>query len=317
MPFNLEIFNEEVYTELAETVPQQVQKFNEASRGTITLVPASNMGDFKRETFFKLPSTVVRRRDVSSDGIIPTDRLSQGVHTSVKVASGTNEILLDPAEYDWTMQNPELAAITFGEQLAVGMVQDMLNTAIMSAVAATNESGVVYDGTAGTANFRVLNRGAHLFGDRANSIAAWLMHSTSLSDIYDTAINNSNNLFEFGTINVVEDGFGRIFIVTDSDSLVNTVGTDQQYSILGLTPGSVNVEQNTDFRATIATSTGRENIQDAFQAQWSYNLKLKGYSWSETNGGPNPSNTAVGTGTNWNRVASSFKDTLGVKIITL
>ena len=58
--------------------------------------------------------------------------------------------------------------------------------------------------------------------------------------------------------------------------------------------------------------TGKENIQRTYQAEWSYNLGLLGYSWNTAAGGSSPSDTALGTPSNWTKVATSNKDTAGV-----
>jgi hypothetical protein len=39
---------------------------------------------------------------------------------------------------------------------------------------------------------------------------------------------------------------------------------------------------------------------------------LKGYTWDEASGGKSPSDAALGTGANWDQVATSDKHTAGV-----
>jgi len=54
MPFDLEVFNSETYTAMTETVAQDINKFNEASQGTITLINRPSRGDEDIKSSFKL-----------------------------------------------------------------------------------------------------------------------------------------------------------------------------------------------------------------------------------------------------------------------
>ena len=161
-----------------------------------------------------------------------------------------------------------------------------------------------------------MNRGAQKFGDRAQEIRAWAMHSTPQFDIYDKALTNSNQLFQFGTVQVREDGFGRRFIISDSPSLSITSGSPAvtDYYTLGLVQNAVVVEDNNDFFANTETSNGTENIQRTWQAEYTFNLSLKGYTWDVGNGGKSPTDTEIATGTNWDKTATSLKDTAGIAV---
>lgn len=48
------------------------------------------------------------------------------------------------------------------------------------------------------------------------------------------------------------------------------------------------------------------------QVDYTFGLSLKGYTWDESNGGKSPSDAALATGTNWDKVATSIKHTAGV-----
>lgn len=312
MAFDLVVFNRWVYLVMTETVAQQVQLFNEASAGAITLISTSeNVGDFTMKASFKQIANLVRRRDVyNGSTAVAASRLQQLQNNSVKVPSGTSPIIFEAAQYAWVQQNPEQAAIVIGEQLAVAMMQDMLNTAIIGAVAAISSQARVNHNAAAELTFGDLVQGAGKFGDRMARVAAWVMHSKSLTDLFGEAVNNNSNLFVYDTISVVADPFGRRFVMTDSDGLVDA----SKYKTLGLVSGAVMVEQNNDFRSNITTTNGTENIQDSYQAEWSYNLGLLGYSWNMTTGGKAPTNAAIGTAASWQKTASDIKDTAGVMI---
>lgn len=142
------------------------------------------------------------------------------------------------------------------------------------------------------------------------------MHSTPQHDIFDQALTNTTQLFSFGTVQVREDGFGRRYVVTDSPSLSVTSGSPAvtDYYTLGLVQNAIVVEDNNDFFANMETSNGTENIQRTWQAEYTFNLSMKGYTWDTTNGGKSPTDAEIATGTNWDKTATSLKDTAGVAV---
>jgi hypothetical protein len=309
---DLAVFSEYTYEAMTEVLSQQVELFNAASAGTITLRGASHEGDFSDTAFWAAIDGLVRRRNAYGSGAVTAKTLEHLVDTMVKVAAGTPPVEMPPSQFTWIQRNPEEGGAVYGQQLAKATLADMLNTAIMGYGAALNgEADVNYDGTAGTPTFATLLAGAAKFGDRSNAIQAWLMHSKSMFDIFGTALTNSAGLFTFGTVNVRQDGFGRPFIVTDSSSLI---AAGPQYLIAGLVQGAIQVDMNNDFDQNIDTTNGDENILRTIQSEWTYNLGIKGYSWDKTSGGKSPNDAALATAANWDRYATSHKDTAGVLI---
>ncbi len=314
MAFDLQVFNKQTYLTLTETVAQEVDKFNAASAGAIVLQNTPAAGDFDIKASFKAIAGLVRRRNAYGTDAVASARLEQLLNASVKVAAGTKPIDYDPAQYNWVLQNQELAAYEIGQQLAKARVADMLNTGIRAAVAAVkgNTNVVQGDGT-GSASFGLLNSGSAKFGDRSSMIKAWILHSTTMHNLFANALTNTENLFTYDGVNVVKDPFGRLFVVTDSPALVDTTATTF-YNTLGLVEGAVVVSGNNDFNQVIVPKVGYENIGATYQAEWSYNVGVLGYTWDTTNGGKSPTDTAIGTSTNWDKTASSDKDTAGVLV---
>lgn len=317
---DLAVYSEYTYSAMTEVLRQQVELFNAATGGAIALSSAAHQGDFSDTAFFQKISGLVRRRNAYGSGSVGTKQLAHLVDTMVKVASGTDEIRLDPGQFRWIQQNPEVAGAALGQQLAAETLADMLNIAIGATYAAlVQESAVVYDATGQSskvATFVNLNKAQAKFGDRANQIVAWVMHSTSLFDLYASALTNSERLFTYETVNVIRDPFGKLLVATDSPNLINTAPNPDTYHILGLVPGAVRVDQNNDFDAAEETRTGNENIIRTYQAEWSYNLGVKGFSWDKGTGGASPNDGALLSSANWNRYATSEKDLAGVVLET-
>lgn len=318
---DLQVFSEYAYSAMTEVQDQAIDKFNGASQGTVILRSASNQGDYSDTAFWKKISGLVRRRNAYGSGAVAEKILQHLLATSVKVAAGTPPVRIDPGMMKWIQRSPQEAGAVVGQQMAQDSLADMLNTAaLVGRVAISGVAAVVNDvsagvGDAGKASLGALNGTVAKFGDRAQEIQAWLMHSKPLFDIYGQALANANQLFVFGNVQVRQDGFGRVFVVTDSPSL-RVAGAPDKYHTLGLTSGAIVVEQNNDFTDNVETKNGDENIVRTYQAEWSYNAAIKGWAWDKTSGGHSPNDAAIAGAGNWDRYATSNKDLAGVDLVS-
>lgn len=319
---DLAVYSEYAYSAFTETLRQQVDLFNAASAGAITLQSASHEGDYSDVAFFaRVTGGTVRRRNAYGNAAVSEKVMRHAVDSSVKVAAGTAPIRLDPGQFRWIQQNPETAGAALGQQLAKDTLGDMLNTGLGATYWALSQVPAVnYDASVNTApndlpTWVNLNNGQALFGDQSASIAAWVMHSAPMHKLYAANLTNTASLFSYGTVNVVRDPFGKLLIMTDSQQLVEA-GTPNVYHILGLVPGALNIGQNNDFDANEETKNGFENIVRTYQAEWSYNVGVKGFAWDKANGGHSPADASLFTATNWDRYATSEKDLAGVVVDT-
>lgn len=312
---DLSQFNERVFTTATEIIRQKLDIFNAASRGTIVLRSASNGPNYNEKSFFKDIPGLVRRRNPNAATSVSEVTLQTGVKRDVKVAAGTPPIDITRAWYKWINEKPVVAATVIAQQLAPAMMRDMLTIAIGCARVALNaQTAVVHDATAGsdkkwTIGNQITTAGK--FGDRSNEILSWVSHSASLTSFYLNNATNAQNLFSYEGLNVLKDPFGRLFLQTDDPNLIVT-GTPDVYYILGLVAGAVSVEQNNDFYATVVEETGLENIKAVYQAEWSYNVAVKGFAWDAANGGAAPNNAALLTASNWDKIAGDNKSLAGV-----
>lgn len=313
---DLQIYSEYAYRTMTEVLDQKVELFNAASGGTIQLDSVKNQGDYNDEVFFKkISGGTVRRRNAYGSGAVGQKTITQGVDTSVKIAAGTYNLTFDPSDFKWIQMDPAAAGAAMGQQIAVDEMADMLNTTISAGYTAMSQvADIVYDATADTPDTLTptsMNKATALFGDRSSEIQAWVVHSKPMHDFYGNAISNDNRLFTYERINVIRDPFGRLFIVNDSPSLL-TAGAPDVYHCLGLTSGAMICQKNGDFLDNWETKNGQENISTNYQAEWSYNLSIKGFSWDKTAGGPSPNDAAINTSTNWVQNVTSTRDLGGV-----
>lgn len=319
---DLSVFNEYAYDAYTEVLQQQVQLFNEASAGAIVLSSAAHQGDYSERAFFqKISGGLVRRRNAYGSGAISQVNMAHVDDVMVKVASGTPEVLIPPSQFKWIQQDPEVAGAAMGQQLAVDTLADMLNTSVAAAAAALSaQSAVVNDISGGSGGAEYPNFGALVdtsmkFGDANARVAVWVMHSYVIGKLYSNAIANSTSLFTYGNVNVIADPMGRRFIVSDIPGLIVT-GSPNKYRTLGLTPGAIQVDQNNDFTENWDTANGDENIQRSYQAEWSYNLGVKGFAWDKANGGHSPNQATLLTASNWDKIVTDNKDLAGVLMLS-
>lgn len=313
---DLAVFSEYTYESFSEVIDQQIDLFNNASGGAILLRSDAMAGDFKDTAFWGRIQGLVRRRNAYGSGTIAEKSLEHMIDTMVKVAAGTPPVRIDPSQFAWIQQNQEEGGAVYGQQLAEATLADMLNTGLLCYVAALSDKADAYrDLSAEDTTLKTLLAGASMFGDRSNAIRIWAMHSTSMFDIFGTALANTNGLFNFGTVNVLQDGFGRPMIVSDSPSLINVAPTPDKHYIAGMAPGAIVVSTNGDFVQNVETKNGDENIIRTIQSEWSYNVAIDGYSWDKATGGKSPNDAALATSTNWDRNKESVKDTAGVLLL--
>lgn len=313
------VFNEYVMPAIIEMFPQEIAKFNAASNGSIVLEAANFDGDFLQQSFYQAVHASQRRVDrYAAIGAQAATDLTQLKHSTVKVAGGFGPILYEPAQMTW-LRKPTQEGITVATRNFVeALIADQLNTAILSLVAAlSNNAGVVNDVSGGAKITQsAINTGLAKFGDASQTIGALVMTGLQYHLLVGEAIDNSNNLFEIGGTAVRSGtafGQGRAIVVTDAPALTET-GPNKQ-KVLGLTRGAALVKDGSDIITNIATTNGKTRIETTLQMDYSFGTGLKGYTWDETNGGKSPSDAALGTGTNWDKVMSSDKHTAGVVII--
>lgn len=312
----MQVFDEYIMPATIETLGQMINKFNEASNGAIRLTTEGFDGDFLQESFFQAIHTAQRRVDryAAQATVTPTD-LTELRHNSVKVAGGFGPIRYEPSQMTWlqrpTVQGIEVASRNFAEAL----LADQLNTSIAALVGAIgNQAGLVNDvsGT-GKVDYLALN-GAHAkFGDRSADIVADVMNGGTYHQLIAENLANYQTIFQASNVRVV-DILGKATVVTDAPALYVT-GTPDTTNVLGLVDQAAIVHDAGDVQSNIETVNGNSRIETTMQVDYSFGLGLKGYAWDTTNGGKSPTDSELGTGTNWDKVATDDKHTAGVLAI--
>lgn len=263
------------------------------------------------------------RRDTTSTSPATDQKLTQDEWVSVKLnrkIGPVNQTMDSFRKIQAGKTDQELSFI-IGQQAAIGMQLNMLNAATLAAAAAlSNQSAVHYTvPTSGKLDTDALAAGLGLFGDASSRIVCWVMHSKPYFDVVRSQI--SDKIFGVADYNVRNGSplsLGKPILVTDSPSLVKVTGSGStavtSYVTLGLTAGGVVLENSEQEEVIVQPVTGNENLSMRLQGEFAYNLGVKGFKWDITSGAANPTDSALGTGTNWDTCRSSFKDFAGIAI---
>ena len=311
----MQVFNQYIMPATIETLGQLIDKFNGASNGTIRLTTGGFDGDFLQESFFQAIHTAQRRvnRYATQTTAAATD-LTQLKRSSVKVAGGFGPIRFEPSQLTWlnkpTTEGIEVASRNFAEAL----LADQLNTSILALRAAIANTAAATNDVSATAGvtYAGLNNAHAKFGDRSGDIAANIMTGSVYHKLIGQNLANAAQLFQAGNVRVV-DILGKAVVVTDAPALY-VAGTPNKEYVLGLTEGAATVYDAGDVISNIETSNGQTRIETTMQVDYTFGLGLKGYTWDEANGGKSPTDAALGTGSNWDKVAD-IKYTAGVVLI--
>jgi len=313
---DFKIYEEEFQTGLTETLVQESNIFNAASNGAIRLITNEEVGNYRKEAFFKAISSLVSRRDTTSVASVTDTALTQDEAVAVKLMrrigpvantlDSLRKIASDQSEFSYLL----------GQQIGKAVAVDYANAAIMAGNAAiSGQAALNYDYSAtDTPTHGALVSTLAKFGDAAQRIVAWVMHSKSYFDLVGQSISDKiTNVADVTIYEGTAATLGRPAIVTDATSLI-TAGTPDTYHILGLVDSAITITETEGREIVSEVVTGLENLVFRVQGEHAFTVGIKGFAWDVTNGGANPSDAALATATNWDKVATDDKDLAGVRL---
>lgn len=313
---NMQVYNDEIVGTTIELLGQKTDVFNAASGGAIVLSSAAWKGDFSKEAFFNQIASARRRVDrYAAIATQAPTALTQGEHVGVKVAGGFGPVLFEPSQMTWLNEDPASAIRAISEGFSDALLQDQLNTAIASAVAAVSGQAALVNDVSATAGLTLnaLNNSHAKFGDQSQLLVADVMTGAAWHKLIDKALTNSSQLFASGNVMVV-DILGKRYVISDIPALYEA-GTPNKSKVLSVTASGIIVDNTSDIIANMDTSNGQTRIQTTWQADYSFGLKLKGYSWDTANGGKSPTDAELATASNWDKAVAENKHTLGTLAI--
>lgn len=307
-----------------EGTAQFADLFNAQSAGTVRMVTNNRIGDYFNEAFWKQVSGLISRVDRTSTAAVTPLAMSSGEKTTVKLDSKVGPVAMTADSYLKIGQNPQQMLFDLGVQVGVEQQVWVFNkAAIASEAAITGTAASGYDATGQTTKTMThthLANGLKTQGDRSNEIRAWLSHGTPFHDLMIQSI--SDNVFDVGgvTINMgTVATLARRAIVSDAAALLDTTTTStaDTYHTLGLRENAVVIENSqVPIIAFEGPITGSQQIYYQYQSEFSVNVGVRGYTWDKTNGGTNPTDATLGTGSNWDLTVSDQKLAAGCFVKT-
>lgn len=310
---NMKVFNQYLMDATAETLGQQIQKFNQASNGAIVLTSMAFEGDFFQRSFYAALHTAQRRVDrYAAQSSAAATALSQLQENSVKVAGGFGPIVFEPGQMTWIQNNEAEAIAVISGQLAEAIVADQLNSGIAAGVAAISNVAGATNNVSATAgiSYAALNIAHALFGDSSMALVAQVMNGATYHKLIGANLTNTPQLFQAQNVLVV-DILGKAVVVTDAPALYEA-GTPNKQKVLSLASGGITVMDGSDVITNIDTRNGQTRIETTMQADYTFGLGLKGYAWDTASGGKSPTDAELATGANWDKVVTDIKHTAGV-----
>lgn len=313
---NMQVYNDEIVGTTIELLGQKTDLFNANSGGAIVLSSAGFRGDFSRESFFNQIASAMRRVDrYAANGAQAATALTQGELVGVKVAGGFGPVIFEPSQMTYLQEDPASAIRAISEGFSDALLADQLNTAIAAAVAAVSGNAALVTDVSASAGLSqsLLNNSHAKFGDQSQLLVTDVMTGAAYHKLIGEAITNSGQLFQAGNVTVVSI-LGKRIIVTDSPSLY-LAGTPNKSYVLSLAASGIIVDNTSDIIANMSTDNGKQRIETTWQSDYTFGLKLKGYSWDMVNGGKSPTNAEIATASNWDKAVAENKHTLGTLAI--
>lgn len=313
---NMQVFDKYYQPAIIETLAYMVDKFNGASAGAIRLTTEGFEGDFIQNSFYSALHSAQRRVDrYASNGSASATSLAQVKDSGVKIAGGFGPILFEPSQLGWLQKPTSEAIAAISQNFAEAMLKDQLYSAIAALVAAIANQSTAKNDVSATAgiSYGAINDAHAKFGDHSGNIVANVMTGSVYHKLIGLNLTNAQNLFQMNNVTVV-DILGKSVIVTDAPALYVTGTPNKQY-VLGLVDSAAMVYDGGDIVTNIQTSNGKERIETTFQADYTFGLALKGYTWDTANGGKSPTDAEIATGSNWDKTATDIKHTAGVVAI--
>lgn len=305
-------------TGFIETLGQNINAFNAASRGAIRLVTQEEQGHYAQTRFFDLPTSIVSRRDITSSSATTDTALTQDEVISVKLNRKVGPFGQTLDSWRKIGKDAEEMSFMLGQKVGEQVLQDYLQAALNAVEGfLSGQSGLTYDYTGtGTLVHAALISGLAKFGDAGDRIKCWVQHSKPFYDLMAANVTvASGNIGGMTLIDAQVASLNRPIVVTDSSFLYVT-GTPTQYVTLGLVENAVVITETERPMIFTERVMGVENIFYRYQGEHAFNVEVKGAKWDTGNGGINPTDAALGTSSNWDAVVARDKDKAGIWIYT-
>jgi hypothetical protein len=312
------IYQEQFYGGMYEAINQNVNAFNAASLGCIRMVAKDLKGDYNKEAFIKDIANLITRRDTTIVTAATDLAMQHAEIIGVKINRKIGPVAQTIDAFRKLGVDSKEMSYKLGGMIGDRKMKDYANTAIGAVEAALEGVAALTTDQSAAANITHthLVTALSLMGDAAASVKCWVMHSKPYFDLMKQAI--ADKVFEVAGVTIYAGTvatFGRPVIVIDAPQLLQA-GAPNKYPTLGLVEDAVVLTESEQEDIVAQVVTGLENLVVRIQGEYAFNLNTKGFQWDVTNGGAGPTDAAVFTTTNWDKIAYDNKLCAGVRLLT-
>ena len=313
------VSEDHIYGGIFEELEQNLEDLEQGSRGTILISDSRVKGDYGYKSFFASISSMIERR--------VSDTVTDGTATQALEKEYVSVKLKRRAQVEWSLDafkakqvDPAGFAVELGREFQRRKMQDMINISLTAAATALeSQAALTNDQSAASITHGQISATLAKRGDKAFEVAAFAMHSVPYFDLIAQALsdkvpaNIGGGAIQLGTVPI----FGRAALISDSSALTDANGSlDATYNTLGLVPGALMIEQSEPETLVPAELvTGKHNLLLRFQAEYVFNVSVKGFAYNVSGGGANPTATNVATTSNWTQVDTDDKTLAGVLLV--
>lgn len=309
-----------------EMISQNIAALSQAGN-VFRLVDQRFKGAYTYNTVLRFGASGVSRRDPTSTSAATDIAVAATSDTRVKLKRTWGPYANTKDAWFEALSDaggdPILLAQQWGVKAGQEQAQDWLNSGLRAAVAALNaQADNKYTvPTNGTLSTEGMIKGAAVFGDAFMSrIQAFVMHSKAFFDLIGDQVVTlkTTGISDLALAEGSPRTMMKPVIVTDSPALLATSGSGTgavtNYYTLGLVESAVTLTNSRPLDVEIDTITGLNNLVVRLQGEYDFNVGVKGFTWDVANGGANPTDAAVATGSNWDKTGTTKKDLAGLII---
>lgn len=327
------IDNQYFHTGMFEGVTQNLGLFNEVSSGAVRLTDDRYAGHYNDRLLYKTMEDAWTRRDITAQTAVSSadtkkvEEISQrGVKFNAKMYS---PFVLHAFQknFDPGMKGDyQEISRKIGQATAVGRLKQQVNHALYASRAALkNQSTSLYSNATSAGNYSGKMNSGDLglsrakLGDASGKLRCWIMHSKVYFDLVGNQVADKvTGVSDF----ILREGTGLTYnipvLIIDSPALTAVIGSGSaaytEYYTLGLVEDAVVIANSEPEVMVAEVVTGAENLRIDLQGEGAHNIEVKGFQWDTSNGGINPTEAALATGSNWDLASAHVKNRAGLVI---
>jgi hypothetical protein len=296
----------------------------------IQLRNATAQGHYQhRPTFKRMGSTLVSKRDITSTANTTPLQLTgtDAIGVTLRRKIGPVDVSADAGRIS-SFSDAEIwveIAKQAAEETAKNMQTSIISAAlgVVASMSGTPHTLSVWSATARTnLSLDLIARGLGLLGDQDGALKAIVMHSLVKNDLLRDQLGLG---YDAGAGAVLNNGFERIAtlglqrVALQHTSLTTAdAGYDKYHSLLGGS-GALFLSMLTNVVYPKQVDLLPEQVTYRWRADMDFAIGCPAAQWDVTNGGANPTDTALATSTNWDGTAGAniYTDSHEVKIVQL